>query len=146
MKNGKINIFNIEQHLIRIGYFDGFCERLLDIELLVDLELNFELSFCTFRSEQITKHGKLPDIINTELLELIELDLSLLKEDYNIHEGATDFPFYVIVVNQFGENWKYTIGEIPIKLEGYSNEEKVFFKTLLTLRNFLIEQTGYEIN
>jgi hypothetical protein len=88
----------------------------------------------------------LPDNINTELLELIELDLSLLREDYNIHKGATDFPFYVIVVNQFGENWKYTIGEIPIKLEGYSNEEKVFFKTLLTLRNFLMEQTGYEIN
>ena len=141
----KLKVFNSEEHLIRLGYLDGFCERLLSIELLVDLGLNFELSFSTFQSEETTKRGTLPNHTRAELIELIELDLSSLDEDYNIAPGATDYPFYTIEINQYGENWKYTVGMIPTKSEARSIAEQVFFETLSDLRNFLIEQTGYEI-
>ncbi|XOV68274.1 MAG: hypothetical protein ACFHU9_03670 [Fluviicola sp.] len=146
IENDKPNVFSSEEHLIRFGYLDGFCERLLEVELLVDLELNFELSYSTFQLKRITKLGRFDDNIGTELLALIELDLSLLKKDYDIHDGATDFPFYTLVVNQYGDNWKFTLGAIPVKSEEHSVEEQLFFKTLLTLKNFLMKETGYEIN
>lgn len=140
------NGFNKEEHLLRFGYSDGFCERLLHIELWVDLDFNFELSYSTFQSETVNKQGILPASIRGGLMELLAGNLSLLKENYYIHEGATDFPVYTWLFNQYGVSREFTIGPFPTTLKDYSGVEQVFFKTLLDLRNFLIEETGYEID
>lgn len=145
-KNDTPNSFNNEEHLVKFTYLDGFCDRLLNIELLLDLDFNFELTYSTFQLDQKRKQGKLPNEIRTDLLALIELDLSQLNESYEIHEGATDFPFYTMMMNQYGENRTYTIGTIPISSEGHSNEEQLFFKILFALKKFLTRETGYEIN
>ena len=73
-KTEKVNAFNIEEHILRYGYLDGFGERLLSIELLVNLDFQFELRYNSFQEDQIINSGVLPNIICAELRELIELN------------------------------------------------------------------------
>ncbi|MBI3135767.1 MAG: hypothetical protein HYZ14_13910 [Bacteroidetes bacterium] len=138
--------FNKEEHLFRYSYSDGFGERLLSFEVLVDLDFNFILTYNTHTAEQIKQTGILPDNICHLIEELSGCDLSLIGADYNIHEGASDFSSYAVKVNKYGEIWNFMIGETPVVTEKISNEEKVFFNTLNLLKDWVINRTGYETN
>lgn len=137
---------NNEEIIFHYCYSDGFGERLLSIELLVDLDLNYILTYMTFRTEQKKIAGRLPDYICEEIKELMECNLSLLARDYNVHEGATDLPTYYVTINQYGKNWNFIIGETPFVSKSVSNEEKAFFSTLNSLKDWVIKRTGYAID
>ncbi len=139
--------FDDEKHFLWIRYIDGFCERLLSIELFIDLDFQFELTYCTFQSNPINSSGKLPHHICSELIKLTDLDLSSIADQYYIHEGATDFPFYGITVNQYTEVRKFMMGEIPnlSESESQSDNEKTLFRALHVIKMWLIHQTGYKI-
>ncbi len=144
-KKIKIKALNTEKHLLKLSYFDGFSEQLLQIELWVDLDFNYQLSYSTFQSEEVCMEGQLPQKIKSELATLIDHELTSLKTDYHIHEGATDFSSYAITINQYGEIHKFRLGAIPDESEAEIEAEVVFFKTLLTLSKFMSQQSGTEI-
>ncbi|MGU3373590.1 hypothetical protein [Chryseobacterium sp. M5A1_1a] len=78
-------------YIFSYSKFDGFCERLLAAELLVDQNFNFILQMRAFEHEKITKNGsnffqesgELSGKIFDYFEQLIDLDVKSLKQNYD---------------------------------------------------------------
>lgn len=78
-------------YIFSYSKYDGFCERLLAAELLVDQNFNFILQMSAFEHEKITKNdsgffqesGELSGKIFEYFEKLIDLDVKGLKQKYD---------------------------------------------------------------
>ena len=99
-KNKNHSRFNIDDHIIRLHYLDGFGWRGMAIELLINLDFVYDLCYSTFETDQKIAHGSLPKAISDRIETLLEQDLSSLELDYFVHPGASSSNSYYLTVNQ----------------------------------------------
>lgn len=95
-------------YIFSYSKYDGFCERLLAAELLIDHDFNFIFQMSAFEHEKITKNnsnffqerGELSGKIFDYFEKLIDLDVKGLRQDYNyITFDISDFGSQRFLIN-----------------------------------------------
>lgn len=133
--------------LVKLIYSDGFSERLLEIEFLVNNKYQFELVYESYKIAPAKLIGELPINISDQLTELIDCDLSKLDTQYGIHEGASDFSYWKIIINQHDKFRDYLIGEIPtIDIKTSTTTEKMLFHLLHSRRDWTLNQVNSKLS
>lgn len=144
--NEKLNkIILDEKYLFSFSSFDGFTERLLGAELLVDYDYNYELELSAFNHEKKTKNnsnsiiekGKLPNKILQYLEDLLLSDYLSLKSNYDFET----FDITDIGCQQYLFNLEKTTTNIHI-IDGLPEEYFVSIteKKLFEFNNYLKKQ------
>lgn len=145
-ENNAETAFNVNEHFVRLLYSDGFSWRLLHVSLFVKFNFEYVLSFQTFESQPLLETGVLPSEICEKLTGLLELDFETLKEEYYIHQGATDYSCYSLRVNNLDTCFDYYFGLPFYTHEYYSNGENELIRTLELVDKWLVGRIQHEIN
>lgn len=114
--------------------FDGFCERLLGAEMLIDHDFNYIFQMEAFQHEKITinksnffiENGRLPEGIFTYLEQFLESDFQNLNESYEEKSFVmTDVGRQFFTINFDSQTFKRVeiINGLPI--EYFQNETEL---------------------